>query len=138
MIKSIKTSEFNRTVVSELTSRLSMGPENVIARIALAYSVSQGRKLKLAQRADSKGKEYSSKVLFGEHPEIYTAIICQLYNINAVNLDVPKYIKMHVDDGLELISAVIEDNPNLPLFDFVMERIEKGLAILTTSNTSNK
>ncbi len=127
MLKSIKTSESNRTVVSGLTNRLGMGPENVIARIALAYSVSQGRKLNLSQIADSKGKEYSSKVLFGDNPGIYTAIICQLYNINAANLDVPKYTKMHVDDGLELISGVLENNPNLAVFDFILDQVEQGL-----------
>jgi len=127
MIKSIKTSESNRTVVSELTNRLGMGPENIIARIALAYSVSQGRKLNLAQRADSKGKEYSSKVLFGDHPEIYIAMICQLYSISAANLDVPNYIKMHVDDGLELIQGMIQDNPNLLVFDFVLDQIDIGI-----------
>ena len=134
MIKSIKTSESNRTVVSELTNRLGMGPENVIARIALAYSVSQGRKLNLSQIADSKGKEYSSKVLFGDNPEIYTAIICQLYNIKAGNFDIPKYIKMHIDDGLELISREIKDNPNLPIFDFVVDIVDKGLQSLNNSN----
>jgi len=132
MIKSIKTSESNRTVVSELTNRLSMGPENVIARIALAYSVSQGRKLALSQIADSKGKEYSSNVLFGDNQEIYTAIICQLYNINAANLDISKYIKMHVDDGLELMQGIIRDNPNLTVFDFVFDQVVQGLQ--TVSN----
>ena len=70
MIKSIKTSESNRAIVTELTNKLSIGPENIIARVALAYSVSQGRKLNLSQIADSKGKEYSSNVLFGEYQEI--------------------------------------------------------------------
>lgn len=134
MINSIKTSESNRTVVSELTNKLSMGPENVIARIALAYSVSKGRKLNLSQIADSKGKEYSSKVLFGDNQEIYTAIICQLYNISAANLDVPKYIKMHVDDGLELISKVIDNNPNLTVFDFILDQVDKGLQSLSNSD----
>jgi len=127
MINSIKTSESNRAVVSELTNRLSMGPENVIARIALAYSVSQGRKLTLSEIADSKGKEYSSNVLFGDKQEIYTAIICQLYHIHAVNLDISKYIKMHLDDGLELIQERMQDNPNLTVFDFTLDLIEKGI-----------
>jgi len=130
MLKSIKTSESNRTVVTELTNRLNMGPENIIARIALAYSVSQGRKLNLSQMADSKGKEYSSKVLFGDNQEIYTAIICQLYNINAANLDVSKYVKMHVDDGLELISRALDNNPNLTVFDFILDQVESGLKAL--------
>ncbi len=130
MIKSIKTSESNRAVVSELTNKLSIGSENVIARIALAYSVSLGRKLVLSQIADSKGKEYSNNVLFGDKQEIYTSIICQLYNISVANLDIPKYIKMHVDDGLELIQGVIKDNPNLTVFDFTLDQIDTGLKYL--------
>ncbi len=137
MIKSIKTSESNRTVVAELTNKLKMGPENIIARLALAYSVSQGRKLNLSQIADSKGKEYSSNVLFGENQEIYTAIICQLYNINAANFDVPKYIKMHIDDGLELINSMIQDNLNLPVFDFVLDQVERGLKTLSNEHEGN-
>jgi len=134
MLKSIKTSGANRIIVTELANKLGMGPENIIARIALAYSVSKDRKVNLSQMADSKGKEYSSKVLFGENEEIYTAIICQLYNISAANLDVPKYIKMHVDDGLELIEKIVQDNPNLTIFDFVIEQIEKGLQFINIPN----
>ena len=137
MIKSIKTSESNRTVVSELTKKLSMGSENVIARIALAYSVSQGRNLDLSQIADSKGKEYSNNVLFGDKQEIYTAIICQLYNISVANLDIPKYIKMHVDDGLELISKTLDSNPNLPVFDFIIDQIDSGLLALVNGYTND-
>ena len=134
MLKSIKTSESNRTVVAELTNKLNMGPENIIARIALAYSIAQGRRLDISQMADSKGKEYSGNVLFGDNQEIYTAVICQLYNINAANLDVPKYIKIHVDDGLELIQRMVQDNPNLAVFDFILDQVEKGLQTVSNSN----
>ncbi len=134
MLKSIKTSESNRTIVAELTNKLNMGPENIIARIALAYSIAQGRRLDISQMADSKGKEYSGNVLFGDNQEIYTAVICQLYNINAANLDVPKYIKIHVDDGLELIQRMVQDNPNLAVFDFILDQVEKGLQTVSNSN----
>lgn len=127
MLKSIKTSEANRSVVAELTSKLGMGPENLIARIAFAYSIAQGRKLNLSYMKDSKGKEYSSKVLFGDYSEFYVAVICQHYVLHKTDYDIPKYVKMHIDDGLELISHSVEENPNLPLFDFVLEQIEKGL-----------
>ncbi len=127
MIKSIKTSESNRVIVKELTSKLNMGPENIIARIALAYSVSQGRKLSISNMADSKGKEYSNGVLFGENHKEYIAVICQLYNIGAADLDIPKYIKMHMDDGLELIQKMLINNPNLLVFDFVLDQIDIGI-----------
>ncbi len=127
MIKSIKTSESNRVVVKELAGKLNMGPENIIARIAVAYSVSQGRKLSLSNMADSKGKEYSNSVLFGENQKEYIAVICQLYNISAADLDIPKYIKMHMDDGLDLIQKMLINNPNLLLFDFVLDQIDIGI-----------
>jgi len=133
MIKSIKTSEANRGIVADLTNKLGMGPENIIARIAFAYSISLGRKLDLSHMRDSKGKEYSSKVLFGEYQELYLAIICQHYEINIMNFDIPRYVKMHIDDGLELISEIISSNPNLPVFDFVLDLVEPGLALLVNS-----
>ncbi|MFC1926547.1 DndE family protein [Chloroflexota bacterium] len=131
MLKSIKTSEANRIVVRELTNKLALGPENLIARIAFAYSISsQDRKMDLSKSADSKGKEYGSDVLFGTHIPIYVAIICQKYDLYKTDPDIPRYIKMHIDDGLSLISEMVEENPNLPLFDFVIEQIDKGLVHL--------
>ena len=130
MLKSIKTTENNRIVVADLTKKLAMGPENLIARIALAYSLSLGKKLDLSNMGDSKGKEYSSKVLFGDYEDIYLASVCQLYGLNTLHFDVPRYIKIHLDDGLESISKIIEDNPNLSVFDFVLDLIEKGLKAL--------
>ena len=136
MLKSIKTSEANRSVVAGLTSKLGMGPENLIARIAFAYSISQGRKLNLSDMQDSKGKEYSSKVLFGDYSAFYIAIVCQHYGLHKIDYDIPKYIKMHIDDGLELISKVIQENRNLPVFDFILDQIEKGLEGLVTDYSS--
>jgi DNA sulfur modification protein DndE len=130
MFKSIKTSEANRKVVADLTSKLGMGPENLIARIALAYSIAQGRRLNPADLEDSKGKEYSGLVLFGEYSTFYVAIVCQLYGLHKTDYDIPKYIKMHIDDGLRLISEVIRENKNLPLFDFILDQIENGLKTL--------
>lgn len=127
MIKSIKTTESNRVVVADLTRKLNMGSENIIARIALAYSLSLDRRLDLSKMGDSKGKEYSSKVLFGEYQDLYIAAICQHYEINVIHFDIPRYVKMHIDDGLELISAANRDNPNLPIFDFILDQIENGL-----------
>ena len=129
MLKSIKTSESNRSVVAELTSKLGMGPENVIARIAFAYSIAQNKKLNLSDIKDRKGKEYSSKVLFGDYLDFYIALVCQHYGVHKSDYDVPNYIKMHIDDGLESIQGIISENPNLPLLDFIIEQIEKGLAV---------
>ena len=133
MVKSIKTSEKNRQVVRELTAKLGVGAENLIARIAFAYSIAQGSKLDLNKIQDSKGKEYSAKVLFGDYSGIYVAIVCQHYGIYKSDYDIPRYIKMHIDDGLSLISHILEENTNLPLFDLVLEQIDSGLQSLQVS-----
>ena len=130
MLKSIKTSESNRSIVAELTAKLGMGPENLIARIALTFSIAKGRRFDISEMKDSKGKEYSSKVLFGDYLDFYIALVSQHYGIYKSNYDVPRYIKMHIDDGLNLISEITKENPNLPLFDFVIEQIDRGLQSL--------
>ncbi|MFC1954001.1 hypothetical protein ACFLU7_00385 [Chloroflexota bacterium] len=47
-----------------------------------------------------------------------------------MNFDIPRYIKMHIDDGLELISKANTDNPNLPIFDFILDVIDTGIQAL--------
>ena len=47
MFSHIKTSKENKEVVTQLTNKLSLGAENVIARIAIAHSLAQEEKLDL-------------------------------------------------------------------------------------------
>lgn len=54
MFNSIKTSRVNKLVVTELSRKFNLGAENVIARIALAYSLAQDRQLSLSDIADSQ------------------------------------------------------------------------------------
>ena len=66
----IKTSEANQEVVRQLTQKLPAGTkENVIARIALGYSLQNGKKFTSAEfnSYDSKGKEYKDHILFWDH-----------------------------------------------------------------------
>lgn len=127
MFTSIKTSKRNREIVTQLTRRLNLGAENIIARIAFSYSLSQKKKLDLSHIADSQGKEYSSKVLFGEHLDIYIALVCVNYNLYKKDKDLAKYVKMHIDDGLTLIYNETESNPNMTGFGFLINKIEKGI-----------
>lgn len=127
MFKSIKTAESNRAIVTELTNKLGLGPENLIARIAFALSISERDKLDLKDSKDSKGKEYSSNVLFGDYLPLYVAMVCQKYDISKAHPDVGKYIKIHIDDGLESIHGELKTSPNLHLFDYIIEKIMSGL-----------
>ena len=127
MFTHIKTSKENRELVSKLTRRLNLGTENHIARVALTYSLSKDRKMDLSEIKDSGGKEYSKNVLFGDYMPYYVSLICVHYNIYKTDKDIPKYIKMHIDDGLQLINEEIEENPNLDGFEYVIDKIENGL-----------
>ena len=123
----IRTSEANKQVVQELTRRLNLGTENVISRIAFSYSISKGVKHDLEEILDSKGKEYKEDILFGKYKDYYMALICQHYGIYKSDKDIGKYIKMHVDHGLELINKLFESNKNYTGLDFLIENIERGI-----------
>lgn len=127
MFSSIKTSKANKDVVSRLTNKLSLGAENTIARLALAYSLSKDRRLDPKNIADAQGKEYSTKVLFGDQLDYYIAMVCVHYNIYSHDKDLAKYVKMHVDDGLELINAEVERQKNITGYEFLINAVEKGL-----------
>lgn len=127
----IKTSEQNQTVVRNLTAKLPPGTkENVIARIALGYSLQTGKKFQISDfnLYDSKGKEYKDHVLFDEkYRDFYIALICQYYGLYKTDeVYIPKYIKLHVDHGLECLDRIFQDNYNYTFFQFLSEYIEKG------------
>jgi DNA sulfur modification protein DndE len=127
MFSNIKTSKANKETVTLLTNKLALGSENIIARIALAYSLSQGNKLDVKDIADAGGKEYSEKVLFGDYTDYYVALICLHYGIYASDKDIIRYIKMHIDEGLQLLGAEFRNNHNTTGFEFIANKIDKGL-----------
>lgn len=127
MFTSIKTSRANKDIVTDLSRKFNLGAENIIARIALTYSLSQNRLLSLSDIADSQGKEYSKNVLFGCNMPYYIGLICVKYGLYKTDKDIPKYIKLHIDDGLQLMNKELRDNPNLNGYDYLIDKIETGL-----------
>ena len=127
MFTQIKTSKENKEVVSLLTRKLGLGTENIIARIAYTYSLSKGTKLDLNNIENSMGKEYNKSVLFGEYADIYVAMVCTHYNLYKTDKDIAKYIKMHVDEGLQLLNDEVNERSNIDGFDFLSEKINIGL-----------
>ena len=130
MFNSIKTSRANKLVVTELSRKFNLGAENVIARIALAYSLAQDRQLSLSDIADSQGKEYSKNVLLGSNLPYYIGLICVMYGLYKTDKDIPKYVKLHIDDGLQLMNKELRNNPNLNGYDYLIDKIETGLNAL--------
>ena len=132
----IKTSEKNQEIVRKLTTKLPVGTkENVIARIALGYSLQNGRKFANSEFNiyDSKGKEYKEHILFdSKYRDFYVSLICQRYGVYKTNEVIPKYVKLHIDHGLELMDAVFENSNNYTFFDFLIEHLDKGISHLET------
>jgi DNA sulfur modification protein DndE len=131
MFTQIKTSKENKEVVSLLTRKLGLGTENVIARMAYTYSLSKDRKLDLNSIKDSSGKEYSKSVLFGEYHDIYLGLVCVHYGLYKTDKDIGRYIKMHVDDGLQLLNEEVNSRSNIDGFDFITEKINTGINLIT-------
>ena len=129
MFTQIKTSRENKEVVALLTRKLGLGTENVIARMAYTYSLSKDRKLDLNSIKDSSGKEYSKSVLFGEYYDMYLGLLCVHYGLYKTDKDIGRYIKMHVDDGLQLLNNEVNARTNIDGFDFLTEKINLGLSM---------
>lgn len=127
MFTSIKTSKANKEIVTDLSRKFNLGAENIIARIAFTYSLSQDYILSLSDLSDSQGKEYSKNVLFGTNLPYYIGLICVKYNLYKTDKDIPKYIKLHIDDGLQLMNKELHNNPNLNGYDYLIDKITHGL-----------
>lgn len=127
MFTQIKTSTKNKEAVTVLTRKFGLGAENVIARIAIAYSLQCEAKFSPLDIKDSGGKEYSKSVLFGNLYPIYAALMCKHYGIKMSDKDLPRYFKLHLDDGLERIMEDVKENPNLVGFDYLFDKIQVGL-----------
>lgn len=129
MFTQIKTSKENKEVVALLTRKLGLGTENVIARMAFTYSLSQDVRLDLNDIKDAGGKEYSKSVLFGEYYDIYLGLLCVHYGLYKTDKDIGRYIKMHVDEGLQLLNEEVNERSNIDGFDFLSEKINNSLIL---------
>lgn len=128
MFSHIKTSKENKEVVTQLTNKLNLGAENVISRIALTHSLAQKEKLDLTNLKDSGGKEYSSKVLFGDYIDYYAGMVALHYDVHISDKDLVKYIKINIDEGLQLLNEEMNQRSNIDGYDFLIEKVETGIA----------
>ena len=44
--------------------------------------------------------------------------------------DLAKYVKMHIDDGLQLLNEEVNSNSNLDGFEFLADKIKSQLQII--------
>lgn len=123
MFTQIRTSKENKDIVSNLTRKLGLGTENIIARMAFSYSLSLNRKLNINDIKDSGGKEYSKSVLFGEYLDIYIGMLCVHYGLYKTDKDLGRFVKLHIDDGLQLLNEEISKRNNVDGFNFLSEKV---------------
>lgn len=140
MLINISTSRQNQAVVIKLTQKLPKGSkENVIARIALTYSLASGKRFSMSEFSlyDSQGKEYKDHILFEpKHKDFYIALVCQCYGINKENENIAKYVKLHLDHGLEQLDYLFENNKDYTFIDFLVEHIDKGINLIDDAPVS--
>lgn len=138
MTINVKTSEASHNLIREYSVKLKLPSENIIARIALSYSLSKSRLLEIKDIKDSKGKEYKEDTFFGKNKRYYISLVCQLYKIHVSDINIPKLVKLHVDDGLELMSKFFESNTNHTIYDFLIEAIDRGIESIEHTNSPFK
>ena len=130
MFTHIRTSKENKEVVSQLTRKLNLGTENYVSRIALTYSLSKDRVLDIKDIQNSSGKEYSKSVLFGDYIDYYVGMVALHYGIHVSDKDLGKYVKMHIDDGLNLLNEEVSSNSNIDGFDFLVDMINNSIKLI--------
>lgn len=131
----IKTSS---ELVKKLTNKMGLGEENHIARISLAYSLAKGATYSFVNLYSStdKQKEYKDNTLFGSYKDYYISLICQKYQIHKDDTDVRKYLKWHIDNGLEMINLYFEENKNVSGIEFLLDHVELGIDAINENETS--
>jgi DNA sulfur modification protein DndE len=137
MVINISTSESNKQIVTELSQKfLHTKEENIIPRIALGYSLQRGRKFSENDFGiyDSKGKSYKDQTLFNpKYKNLFILMICQYYGINKNNENISKYIKLHIDDGLEALYNLVQSDEKYTLMDFLKDHLDKGISFLESN-----
>ena len=125
-------------LVKNLTNSLGgvVKEENHIARIALAYSLVRATyDPRKEYSITDKQKEYKDSTLFGNYREYYISLICQKYKIHKDSIEIKKYLKWHVDNGLELLNKYFEENKNVSGMEFLLDNVEEGIDNITNGDS---
>jgi len=140
----IKTSEANKTVVYNLTkNKFQFKDDRTIAQIAIAFSLQQNKKFTVEDfgSKDNKGKEYPDSLL-GElnrksNNGIYKAILNQHYRRRLSEDDFSKFLKLHLDHGLEVLNRdiLMSSKGNNAHIDYLLNIVNNSLSLLDVNTT---
>ena len=85
---------------------------------------------------DSKGKEYKDHILFdAKYRDLYIALICQHYGIYKTDENIPKYVKLHIDHGLDLMNKVFNNSYKDKYYRFKRLRLKKIRSLCSCKST---
>ena len=134
MLINIKTSKENQDRIIKLSQKfLGAKERNIIARIALGFSLQTGKKFTQQELStySSDGQEYKDANLFKpEYKTLFIALVCQYYGISKDDENISRYIKTHIDHGVEMIYQLFEADDKYTIIDFLKDYLEKGISFL--------
>lgn len=141
----IKTSEANKTVVTSLTSkRFKFKDDRTIAQIAIAYSLQLNQTFDIEKdylNVDNRGKDYPESILGAINTQtndgVYRAILNQHYGKRLTDDEFTKYIKLHLDHGLQILNRDLlqSSKGKNAHIDYLLGVINGGLSLIDSAPT---
>lgn len=141
---SIKTSKANLPVLERLKQAYDFKYYYVPARIAIAYSLQLKHRFNISTHTvlDNGGKEIDEKDLFGHRDSLtlYHSLLNQHYGRLIEDSEFMKLVKLHMDDGLEILGKELLDSGRgkFAHVDFLISIVKRGLSLINDSNQTRE
>lgn len=108
----LKTSKKTMDNFEYLEKRMNLQPF-VLSKIAIALSLQEKESILELTEEDQKGLELNRQTIMGEYDEIFKCLIERNLNKTLTDDDYfPKYTKMHLDRGAEILKNKYDYNGN--------------------------
>lgn len=79
---------------------------NIIARIAIMLSLNDGSSLKNTTASDTDGQELNKSVLFGDHVDVYDALITQYIHNHSIDQPIQKTVSSLIEAGVHKMGHI--------------------------------
>lgn len=108
IVKQIKLSNAAKDKLARLKGKTGIQNWNILCRWALCYSLKEGTIPTDIEIASDSNVEMSWLTFAGEYHELYEALIknwCLSNNLGTDNDTMAKYLKLHLERGINYLSA---------------------------------
>lgn len=108
IVKQIKLSNAAKDKLARLKGKTGIQNWNILCRWALCYSLKEGTIPTDVEIASDSNVEMSWLTFAGEYHELYEALIknwCLSNNLGTDNDTMAKYLKLHLERGINYLSA---------------------------------